>query len=76
MDIIIIFHIDTYGRKTIISKYGCNTLNKVSSRNRWVKDAIIILESALDLDNGHGLYYTKNGITKKLDYYNLGLDDD
>lgn len=76
MDVIIIFQVDAYGRKTIISTYGCNALNRVNSRNNWIKDAIIILENAQDLDKGHGLYYTKNGITKALDYYNLGLDDD
>ncbi len=76
MDKVTIFHVDTYGRKTVISQYGCNALNKVSSRSNWIKDAIIILENALDLDKGHGLYYTKNGVTKILDYYNLGLDND
>lgn len=76
MDKVIIFHVDTYGRKTILSQYGCNALNKDTSRNNWIKDAMVILENALDLDNSHGLYYTRNGVTKNLDYYNLGLDND
>ncbi len=73
MHYITIFNIDSYGRKTIISEYSSATL-KFS--RVWIKDAEIILENALDLDKGWGLYYTKNCITKTLDYYNLGLDDD